>query len=232
MVDEKLRFMQKEIYKILEVFKEKCEENNLRYFLFYGTLLGAIRHDGFIPWDDDIDLAMPRPDYEKFISLFKEHFTDDYYLDGYNCNRYESFSPNFRINDSKLLLRKDKEHQEHYICAFISIWPVDGMVDNKFIQKLSVYRRRFRYGLLRAARSSRNGLDKGLNRSAKEKFFVGINRVFKLGKLLTPGKAAAHFNKLCMKYDYDKSPYCQVGYDPVMTLPKRVLEGTTSHLFE
>ena len=61
--------------KILELgveFKRVCEENNLRYYLFYGTFLGAVRHKGFIPWDDDLDFAMPRPDYEKFLKIAKE----------------------------------------------------------------------------------------------------------------------------------------------------------------
>lgn len=57
---------------ILKTVTSFCEENGIRYFLAYGTLIGAARHKGFIPWDDDIDLQMPRPDYEKFMSLYNE----------------------------------------------------------------------------------------------------------------------------------------------------------------
>ena len=55
---------------ILSVVADFCEKNGLRYWLYYGTLIGAIRHNGYIPWDDDIDIAMPRPDYEKFLKTF------------------------------------------------------------------------------------------------------------------------------------------------------------------
>lgn len=64
-----LRLLQEANTVLLKLFADKCEENGLRYWLDYGTLLGCIRHKGFIPWDDDLDVSMPRPDYEKFLSL-------------------------------------------------------------------------------------------------------------------------------------------------------------------
>ena len=56
---------------ILAAFSEYCKENGLRYYLAYGTLLGSVRHHGFIPWDNDVDVVMPRPDYEKLIKMVK-----------------------------------------------------------------------------------------------------------------------------------------------------------------
>ena len=60
---------QKELLSLLQYFSDFCENHGLRYYLVGGTLLGAVRHKGFIPWDDDIDVAMPKKDYEKFLGL-------------------------------------------------------------------------------------------------------------------------------------------------------------------
>lgn len=67
-----LRDCQLEMLGLLKEFTEFCDNNNLRYFLDYGTLLGSVRHNGFIPWDDDLDVAMPMPDYLRFCELYKD----------------------------------------------------------------------------------------------------------------------------------------------------------------
>ena len=77
--------------EILKVIADICDKNSLRYSLIYGTLLGAIRHNGFIPWDDDVDIMMPRPDYEKLLKYLKMHISDYDYLRVFNreeCKEY------------------------------------------------------------------------------------------------------------------------------------------------
>ena len=59
------------LFEILKEIKVICEKHNLKYFLAYGTLLGAVRHQGFIPWDDDVDIVMYRDEYEKFLKIAK-----------------------------------------------------------------------------------------------------------------------------------------------------------------
>lgn len=70
---ENLRQIQLEILDDIQSF---CKENSIRFSLAYGSLLGAIRHNGFIPWDDDIDLMMPRPDYDRFVNIYQSKFNE------------------------------------------------------------------------------------------------------------------------------------------------------------
>ena len=65
---------------ILQEMDRVCRKNGIRYFLFSGTLLGAVRHKGFIPWDDDIDVVLLRDEYERFIHLPQEEFGPSYFL--------------------------------------------------------------------------------------------------------------------------------------------------------
>ena len=88
-----LRIIQKANVELLNIFHSICEEKNLQYWIDFGTLLGAVRHKGFIPWDDDIDLGMPRDDYEKLISLFSEGLiqNDDLVMEYENNGKTKCF---------------------------------------------------------------------------------------------------------------------------------------------
>jgi len=96
-----LQDIQKELLKITDAFIDFCNKNNLQWFADSGTLLGAIRHGGFIPWDDDIDIAMPRKDYDRLLEMTKDGsnpFEEPYFLQTiYNgCE----FSTNMQLRKS------------------------------------------------------------------------------------------------------------------------------------
>lgn len=82
--------------EILDVIHQVCTEYGLRYSLAYGTLIGAVRHKGFIPWDDDIDLIMPREDYEKLLAIWNEATPKGYILQ--NTRTDPDFTQNLILN--------------------------------------------------------------------------------------------------------------------------------------
>lgn len=219
-----IEVLQTESKKCLKEFVRACDENNLKYFLFFGSLLGAVRHKGFIPWDDDIDITMPRKDYEQFISLYGSHFTDDYFLDSYNCAKYLNYQPNCRIDFKHLLIRKDKENGAHYYNAFISIFPIDGVPNNRLLRTTHIFLLKILYGLLRLARSARNGTDKLEKRSINDKFFIALSKVFPIGRLISPQVIAKNYNILRSKYDYVSTSKSIVYWNHMLLDSKLMIE--------
>ena len=78
--------LQERQYEILVELDRICKKNNIEYFLDGGTLLGAVRHKGFIPWDDDLDVAMFRKDYEKFKSIVSSELNEKYFFQDYDTD--------------------------------------------------------------------------------------------------------------------------------------------------
>ncbi len=124
-----LREVQMAELDILVMFDEYCKKNDLQYVLYYGTLLGAVRHHGFIPWDDDIDIAMPRPDYERMIKLYydeKIHFSDRYFLktgerdEDFAFAFAKVFCRDYEIAEESKLYHNDSDF------LWIDIFPIDG----------------------------------------------------------------------------------------------------------
>lgn len=110
--------------ELLIKFHKLCQENNLKYSLAYGTLLGAVRHKGYIPWDDDIDVMMPREDYNKLLSIKKSIETNDYYLLDCNDKRYNLLFAKF-VDKNTFLKFENEDRYNDDIGLFIDIFPID-----------------------------------------------------------------------------------------------------------
>lgn len=123
--------MQAVSLEVLKVISEICEEQGFRYSLIYGTLIGAVRHHGYIPWDDDVDIMMPRPDYDKFLKYFQAHASEYPHLRAFNrdaCKEYPYMIT--RISDDRYWI--DMENEKPYgMGIFVDIYPYDGLGNTK-----------------------------------------------------------------------------------------------------
>ncbi len=122
---QQLKKLQQIELKMLEVFIKICDEEKLHYYLLGGTLLGAVRHKGFIPWDDDIDVGMPRVDYERFLLCASKYLPKEYFLQTYKTDKEYPY-PFAKIRDNRTLYKErllSKLKINHGV--WIDIFPLD-----------------------------------------------------------------------------------------------------------
>lgn len=123
--DSDLRKAQLRMLEILCVLDRICKKHNLPYWLGYGTLLGAVRHGGFIPWDDDLDIAMMRKDYKKLLKILPDELPDDLSLQMPGERYYDL--PFSKIRDKNSEISEAHHRDERYLQKglFVDIFPVE-----------------------------------------------------------------------------------------------------------
>lgn len=133
LTDEDIRHMHEVLLEIYDDLLKVCEKHSLKLIAGGGTLLGVIRHKGFIPWDDDMDLSMSREDYEKFIEVFESELSD----------KYELLAPGYKNGAKVFLMRVLKKNttflnmidevSPYSNGIYIDITPIDYAPENKFV---------------------------------------------------------------------------------------------------
>ncbi|MCI8744234.1 MAG: LicD family protein [Lachnospiraceae bacterium] len=181
---------------LLVKFADFCEKENLRYYLAYGTLIGAVRHKGFIPWDNDVDVVMPRPDYTRFMELILRRPIEDY-IEVLDYHKVKTF-PFIKLIDNRTRLKEHFLVTEDNLGIYIDIFPLDGFPDSKEEQHRLFKKAAFYYKLYAFANYRFNT---GANFWKK----LIKNTLYPFSRLVSSYKVCELLNNLCKAYDYDQS---------------------------
>ncbi|MCU6762682.1 LPS biosynthesis protein [uncultured Roseburia sp.] len=213
--------------EMIKLFAEICRKHKLQYFALGGTLLGAVRHQGFIPWDDDVDMGMPRTDYEKFLKIAGTELTGRYRLRTIETDdEYRTYF--CKIEDTSVTLVREfyakNSVVKKNIYAWIDIMPIDGMpteahVFRKHHEKMLKARKMISFSLMDKCMGT------GKTRSKKQMMIIKTGLKTGLYKAVDTIKAFRRFDNLCKKYSYESSAL--VGntygiYKEKEFVPKRV----------
>lgn len=213
--------IQKKLLEIAEEVKRVCEKHGIRYFLDYGSLLGAVRHKGFIPWDDDMDIAIPRPDYEKFAKVCKTELSERFALRTIEERNYIYYFN--KVDDKTTTLIEDFNRKSDYRGGlYVDIFPLDGLPDGKAARKR--FKKKCRRLSLRANLAT-------LDFSAK-KYPWYKRLIIALFRHADGRKCLLKLNKLIQKYDYESSEYVCSDIIHEMPVPKKLFEESAEYEFE
>lgn len=214
--DSDLKKIQEIELSILKDFVYTCEKYNLTYFLIGGSALGAVRHKGFIPWDDDIDIGLPRKDYEKFLSVVDTEFPDKYHIiNAENYDDYPLFTTQLALKGTEFLIENFKGLKIPF-GIYLDIFPFDGMCnDNR--KAILHARKTWFWGKVQILASIKKPYVpfKGLKRGIVWTVTSMIHYMLKLLRL-SPRKLYRKTKKLSMKYNGDNNKrldfFCNTNY--------------------
>ena len=184
--------------RTLEQIDSICKENGYRYSLCGGTLLGAVRHKGFIPWDDDIDIFMPRKDYDAFVKYCKENEIPFTLLASETNADYGYIYAKAMANDT-VIVEKTANRRHIDMGVFVDIFPLDGMGNDIKSAKRTFNKTRFLRELLIAS-----NWKKFFRSKTRSAIYEPIRFAF---FLLSPKKLVDSIQKSARKVDFESSVY-------------------------
>ncbi len=196
--------------ELLKEFVRVCNKYNLTYFLDAGTLLGAVRHQGYVPWDDDIDVIMPRKDYELLKSIGPKEFKNEYFYQNSYTDNIIRCHAQLRKNNTTCLIKQDFKKKYHK-GIFIDIFPLDAVANSEeetkaFQQVLFKYYQSINYiePKFNSPRGKLFDFIYNLSLYPLKKF----KRFIKITFLGGQKKAVEKYEKMCQKYNDLNTGFC------------------------
>ncbi len=127
------------LLELLEEFDRICKKHRISYSLFAGSALGAVRHGGFIPWDDDLDVVMLRSEYERFMQIAPDEVSSPYYVQREYSDKWPMHFSKLRKNNTTCLEKYHPKMPDTHQGIYIDIFPCDNLYDKPFMRKLQYY---------------------------------------------------------------------------------------------
>lgn len=190
----------------LKEFQKICDENSIHFFLRGGSVLGAVKYKGFIPWDDDMDVAVPREDYEKLIQLFQNKpIAGKYYINSYRyCKELHCYFPRMVLSEDERIkngLPKNTNLGLH----LMDIFPIDG-APNSLLGRLSFYLKIYILRTLASLGTVYTGEMVNMH-TRKQQFVIDVIRCLNINRLINQKKVYMKLEKLYTKYDWKTQKY-------------------------
>ncbi len=230
--NDDLRSIQQLELENLDVLIAICKKYSLRYYLIGGTLIGVLRHHGFIPWDDDIDVGLPRPDYNRFVKIAKKELPDHMDM------KTMTSDPNYKCYFTRLINNKRRIYWDHgQYTAKIGIWtdvfPLDGLPSDPIRRKLHVFNVNFHKAIYKFSQIDYITTNK--KRPLSERFLIKFAMITHIGKFIDPEKSLQKLDKALQKYDYESAEWAwnfSGCYGKREIVPKLELGGQREDIFE